>query len=308
MNIKKIGVAGSGTMGSGIAQILASRGYEVVLYDLGQDYLDRGRGIISTYQGHLIDNDLLTKEEASKTFKHIDFSLDKNDFADCDLIIEAIVEVLDIKIDFWRQIEKVVRTDAILASNTSGLSINAMSTHVKDKTRFIGTHFWNPPHIIPLVELIRADETSEEVLATMKELVESVGKESVVVNKDVPGFIGNRLQFAVFREALKILEEGVASAEDIDRAMKFGPGFRYPALGPLETADLGGLDIFYNISSYLFEDLSDSKEVPSILKEKVEKGELGLKSKKGFYDYSDGRDQKVLSSRDRRFFKQLKIR
>lgn len=167
-------------------------------------------------------------------------------------------------------------------------------------------HFWNPPHIIPLVELIRGNETSDETVNLVLELIKMIGKEPVVVKKDAPGFIGNRLQFAVFREALNIVESGIADIEDVDKAMKFGPGFRYPIIGPLETADLGGLDTFYYISSYLFNDLSDAKEPNEILKELIDKKELGVKTKKGFYDYSNGRDEEVIKKRDKMFFKMLK--
>lgn len=295
-------------MGSGIAQILASHGYEVVLSDIEQKYLDVGRRIIDTNQKHLMAQGLLTEEGAKETLERITFSLDKKDFHDCQLIIECIIEKLPIKIDFWREVEEIVSPETILASNTSGLSINAMSVDVKDKSRFIGMHWWNPPHIIPLIELIKGDETRQDVVDELKELVESIGKESVTVLKDVNGFIGNRIQFAVFREALKIVEEGIATVEDVDKAMRFGPGFRYPSIGPFETADLGGLDTFTYISSYLFRELSDEKGVPKLLQDKMDAGELGVKSGKGFYDYSDGKGEEAMANRDRRFYEQMKIK
>lgn len=167
-------------------------------------------------------------------------------------------------------------------------------------------HFWNPPHIIPLVELIKGDETKDETIDILFELSKKIDKEPVVVKKDAPGFIGNRIQFAVFREAMHIVEEGIADIEDVDRAMKYGPGFRYPIIGPLQTADLGGLDTFYFISSYLFNDLSDAKEPQDILKKLIDKEELGTKTKKGFYDYSDGKDEETIKYRDKMFFKMLK--
>jgi 3-hydroxybutyryl-CoA dehydrogenase len=167
-------------------------------------------------------------------------------------------------------------------------------------------HFWNPAHIIPLVELIRGEKTSDEMVANLKNLLESLGKQAVVVNTDVPGFIGNRLQFAAFREALHIVEQGIASVEDVDKAMKYGPGFRYPIIGPLETADLGGLDTFYNISSYLFKDLGDEKEIPKMLEELIESNYLGVKTKKGFYDYSNGRDEDAIKRRDKLLFEMIK--
>lgn len=305
-DIKKIGIAGAGIMGSGIAQIFARKGYEVVVIDIKEEFLENSRRLVNIFNTSLIEEELMDKEEAEKIVGNIKYSLDKNVFSDCDLIIEAIIEKLDVKQDFWKEVEEIARKDAIFATNTSGLSINGIAEKLKSKTRFIGMHFWNPPHIIPLVELIRGNETSDETVNLVLELIKMIGKEPVVVKKDAPGFIGNRLQFAVFREALNIVESGIADIEDVDKAMKFGPGFRYPIIGPLETADLGGLDTFYYISSYLFNDLSDAKEPNEILKELIDKKELGVKTKKGFYDYSNGRDEEVIKKRDKMFFKMLK--
>lgn len=305
-DIKKIGIAGAGIMGSGIAQIFARKGYEVVVTDIKEEFLENSRRLVNIFNTSLIEEELMDKEEAEKIVGNIKYSLDKNVFSDCDLIIEAIIEKLDVKQDFWKEVEEIARKDAIFATNTSGLSINGIAEKLKNKTRFIGMHFWNPPHIIPLVELIKGNETSDETVNLVLELIKMIGKEPVVVKKDAPGFIGNRLQFAVFREALNIVESGIADIEDVDKAMKFGPGFRYPIIGPLETADLGGLDTFYYISSYLFNDLSDAKEPNEILKELIDKKELGVKTKKGFYDYSNGRDEEVIKKRDKMFFKMLK--
>lgn len=305
-DIKKIGIAGAGTMGSGIAQIFARKGYEVVVTDLKEEILKGSKNLVSIFNSSLIEEGLMEEGEVENIVNNIEYSLDKKVFSDCDLIIEAIIEKMDIKQDFWKEVEEIAKTDAIFATNTSGLSINGISEKVQNKTRFIGMHFWNPPHIIPLVELIRGKETSDHTVNLLLELVKKIDKEPVVVKKDAPGFIGNRLQFAVFREALNIVESGIADIEDVDKAMKYGPGFRYPIIGPLETADLGGLDTFYYISSYLFRDLSDTKEPQEILKELMDKKELGVKSKKGFYDYFNGRDEEVIKRRDKMFFKMLK--
>lgn len=305
-DIKKIGIAGAGTMGSGIAQIFARKGYEVVVTDLKEEILKGSKNLVSIFNSSLIEEGLMEEGEVENIVNNIEYSLDKKVFSDCDLIIEAIIEKMDIKQDFWKEVEEIAKTDAIFATNTSGLSINGISEKIQNKTRFIGMHFWNPPHIIPLVELIRGKETSDHTVNLLLELVKKIDKEPVVVKKDAPGFIGNRLQFAVFREALNIVESGIADIEDVDKAMKYGPGFRYPIIGPLETADLGGLDTFYYISSYLFRDLSDTKEPQEILKELMDKKELGVKSKKGFYDYFNGRDEEVIKRRDKMFFKMLK--
>ena len=302
----KIGIAGAGTMGSGIAQIFARKGHEVVITDIKEEFLEKSKKLIDIFNSSLIEEALMTIEESEKTIGNITYSIDKSVFSDADLIIEAIIEKMDIKQDFWKEVEEIATKDAIFATNTSGLSVNEISKKIKHKKRFLGTHFWNPPHIIPLVELIRGDHTEDKTIDILMELLESIDKVPVVVQKDAPGFIGNRLQFAVFREALNIAEEGIASFEDIDKAMKYGPGFRYPIIGPLETADLGGLDTFYYISSYLFNELSDVKEPQAILKNLMDKKELGVKSGKGFYDYSDGKDEDAIRRRDKMFFKMLK--
>ncbi|WP_409228413.1 3-hydroxyacyl-CoA dehydrogenase family protein [Gudongella sp. SC589] len=305
-NINKIGIAGAGTMGSGIALIFARKGYEVLVNDLNIALLEDSRRLVDIFNQTLLKEGLMTKDEEDRVMDNIHYTLEKSEFEDCDLIVEAIVEKLDIKQDFWMEVEEIAKPDAYFATNTSGLSINSISEKVKDKTRFIGMHFWNPPHIVPLVELIKGNFTSDETVEVLKSLMDRIEKKPVVVQKDVPGFIGNRIQFAAFREALHILQEGVGTPEDIDMAMKYGPGFRYPVMGPLETSDLGGVDTFYYISSYLFKSLSDCKEPTEKLNELMESGKHGVKSKEGFYDYSDGKDEEAIKRRDRMFLKMLK--
>lgn len=305
-NVKKIGVAGIGTMGSGIVQMLARKGYKVVATDIKEEYLENSKRLISLFNSSLIEEGLMEEHEIQIIENNVEFGLDKRAFIDCDIIIEAIVEKLDLKQEFWKEIEEFARPDTIFVTNTSGLSITKIGEKVKDKKRIIGMHLWNPPHIIPLVELIKGEGTSEETVDTIKELVKVINKVPVVVLRDALGFIGNRIQFAAFREALNIVEQGIATIEDVDTTMKYGPGFRYPIIGPLETADLGGLDTFYYISSYLFEDLSNATEPNEMLKKLMRNEELGVKSKKGFYDYSDGKDEEAIKRRDKLFFKMLK--
>lgn len=305
-DIKKIGVAGGGTMGSGIAQIFAQHGYEVVVTDIADKFLENTKRIILLNQKTLIEEGLLTEEEAERALTHISFTTDKNIFKDVDLIVEAIIEKMEIKQNYWLEVEAIAKEDCIFATNTSGLSINGICSKINNKKRFIGMHWWNPPHIIPLIELIKADETSDETIQVLKELVDKIGKESVVVLKDVNGFIGNRIQFAVYREALKIVEDGIATIEDVDKAMKYGPGFRYPVLGPFETSDLGGLDTFYYISSYLFNELSDAKKPTKLQQEMMDNNNLGVKTGKGWYDYSNGKGEEAMARRDKNFYKMLK--
>ncbi len=305
-DIKKIGIAGAGIMGSGIARIFAGKGYQVVLTDLGEEQLEKSRRLIGLYNSSLVEEGIINGDEAKDAAGRISYSLDAGVFHDAEFILEAIVEKMEDKQAFWQQAEAVASNDALFATNTSGLSINTIAAKLRNKRRFIGMHFWNPPHITPLVELIRGDETTDATVSALKELVRIIEKESVVVRKDAPGFIGNRLQFAVFREALHIIEEGIADADDVDRAMRYGPGFRYPVIGPLQTADLGGLDTFYYISSYLFNELSDMKKPPELLQALMETNRLGVKSGRGFYDYSEGKDEEAIKRRDKLFFKMLK--
>lgn len=223
------------------------------------------------------------------------------DLKECDILIESIVEKLEIKQEFWENASKTLRPDAILATNTSGLSINKICERVEGKNRFLGMHWFNPAHLIPLIEIIRNDETDQKSVETVKNLALEIGKKPVTCKKDVPGFIANRIQFAVLRECMDIVEKDVATIEDVDAVMKYGLGFRYAAFGPFEVADFGGLDTFHHIASYLNKDLCDTKEVQKLIDDHYQKGEYGVKSKKGFYDYSNGKDEEALKRRDEMF-------
>lgn len=303
MEIKKIVVAGAGTMGASMAQIFARYGYEVTLYNHRQETLDKAKRKISDNVKTLVETKELTDAEAESLLAALSYTIDMDCFKDCDLVVENLTEVPAIKDAFYTQISELVRLDTIVATNTSGLSINKLGASVKDPSRFLGMHWFNPPHLVPLIEIIKGDTTTDEAAQTIYDLSLSVGKKPVIVQKDVPGFAGNRLQFAVLREALDMVEKGILSPEGIDNVMKYGLGFRYACLGPLEIADFGGLDTFYHISEYLMKDLCDSKEPPALLKEHFENQEFGVKSEKGFYDYSDGKAADATQKRDEAFLK-----
>ena len=305
-DIRKIGVAGGGTMGSGIAQVFAQNGYDVVVTDIAENFLENSKRIIMLNQKTLIEKGLLTEAKAKESLKHISFSTDYNELADVDLISESIIEKLDIKQEFWKKIDGIAREDCIFTTNTSGLSINSICEKISHKSRFMGMHFVNPPHVIPLVELIKSNDTADEIIQLIRDLISKIGKKSVVSLKDVNGFIYNRIQFAVYREALNLVEDGIATIEDVDTLVKYGLGFRYAAIGPFETADLGGLDTFYHISSYLFNELSDVKEPTRLQQELMNNNNLGVKSGKGWYDYSDGKGEEAMAKRDKKLFKMLK--
>lgn len=302
-DIKNVVIAGAGVMGSSMAQTFAQYGYNVALYDLKDEYLDRSKSLIKINQITSVDKGVLTKEKSDKVLKNISFTCSKDCFKDADLVVEAIVENMDVKHSFWSEVSELSSEDAILTTNTSGLSISKIAEAVKCPERFCGMHWINPPHIIPLIEVINGDKTLDETSKMVYEISKLIGKQPIMINKDAPGFVLNRFQFAILREAMHIIEQGIASKEDIDNVFKYALGIRYACLGPFEIADLGGLDTFYNISSYLFKDLSDTKTVSSILTDLVKDGNYGVKSCKGFYDYKDGRDEEVIKKRDEDFYK-----
>lgn len=304
---KKVVIAGAGLMGTSMAQIFAQKGYDVIIYDLMEEALEKSRNLIGINQEEQVKTGELTEGESNALKERLSHTSQKDCFADCDLVVESIVEIMDIKHVFWKEISSLVPKDAVLASNTSGLSITEIGRAVSNPQRFAGMHWFNPAHLIPLIEIIKGDESSKEVVDYLYELSLAIGKEPIRVNKDVPGFIGNRIQLAVLREALHLVENGVGDFEDIDRCMKYALGFRYACLGPFEVCDMGGLDTFYHIAEYLNQDLSDAKEPQRILRQLYEAGEYGVKTKKGFYDYGSGKDEQAIRRRDELYIKVSKL-
>ena len=287
MEIKKIVIAGAGTMGYSMAQIFAQFHYQVVVYDLNNQALETAQRHIKENVDILIKEKEITEQQGQTIISYLSYTTSK----DC------------IKKAFYQEISQIVSSNCILATNTSGISINELASVVNKPQRFIGMHWFNPSHLILLIEIIKVDQTSDEVAQAIYQLSLKIHKKPVIVQKDVLGFAANRLQFAVLREALDLVEKGVISKEGIDDVMKYGLGFRYACLGPLEVADLGGLDTFYHISSYLMQDLCDSHDVPTILKQHFNNNEYGVKSQKGFYDYQNGKDLEAIANRDDKLLK-----
>lgn len=303
MEIKKIVIAGAGTMGYSMAQIFAQFHYQVVVYDLNNQALETAQRHIKENVDILIKEKEITEQQGQTIISYLSYTTSKDCFKDCDLVVESIIENVDIKKAFYQEISQIVSSNCILATNTSGISINELASVVNKPQRFIGMHWFNPSHLILLIEIIKGDQTSDEVAQVIYQLSLKIHKKPVIVQKDVLGFAANRLQFAVLREALDLVEKGVISKEGIDDVMKYGLGFRYACLGPLEVADLGGLDTFYHISSYLMQDLCDSHDVPTILKQHFDNNEYGVKSQKGFYDYQNGKDLEAIANRDDKLLK-----
>ena len=301
-DVKRIVIAGAGTMGSSMGETFAKYGYDVTLYDIFPSALEKAGNLIRLNQETEVAEHVVTPEESAALLERIRYSEDKACFEGADLVVEAILEKLDVKHAFWAEISALVPEDAILASNTSGLSITAIAEVVKRPERFGGMHWINPPHLIPLIEVIQGKKTDDETAAAIRDMALAVEKKPVIV-QDAPGFALNRIQLAVLRECLHIVEQGLATPEAVDDVMKYGLGMRYACLGPFEVCDLGGLDIFYNIASYLFEDLADEKAPFGMLADRFEKGQYGVKTAAGFYDYAGGKDAEKIKYRDRMFTK-----
>ena len=299
-SISTVVVVGAGTMGAGIAGVFARAGREACLVDRDDELLAQGMKNLRRAQQALVEAGRLSSDEGETALLRVRTTTVLE--AACegvDLVVEAVNEDLGLKREIFAQLDARCPAGAVFASNTSGLSITGIARATGRPDRVAGMHFWNPPHIVPLVEITRGAQTSEDTAELLMAVCRQLGKRPILVRHEIPGFVGNRLQFAVFREALHLLAEGVASAEDIDTAMSAGPGLRYGLLGPLRTADLGGLDIFLAISRYLFAELNSKSDPPDLLAELVEKGRLGAKAGAGIYDYSEGDVGRSLSQRDR---------
>ena len=303
--IKKIGVVGAGTMGAGVAEIFAEFGYTVILYNRSQAGMERA---LEHLQPKVAVNPTLIETEADVAGAKIYTTHDLTALAQVDLISESIAENLEVKQDIFRKLDEICAANTLFTTNTSGLSISQIATAVSHPERFAGVHFFNPPQIVPAVEVIKGAETSDATCEVLIDLLKQMQKQPILVQKDVPGFVASRLQFAVVREALHLLEEGIASPTDIDAVMKHGLGLRWALLGPLEIADLGGLDIFNTVGSYVAKSLSNATDSPQVLQDLVEAGKLGAKTGSGFYDYPSGKASALIAERDKKLLEILRLK
>jgi len=282
MQISNIGIVGAGTMGSGISQVAALTGYDIVMQDVSDEATSRGLGTIDKSLQRLVDREKITADAKDAAIRKIRTTTNLSDLADCDLVIEAATENMDLKLDLFEEIDKVSRPETIIASNTSSLSLTKLASVSNRPDKVIGMHFFNPVPMMALVEIIRALQTSDDTFTRVDELTRELGKTPVSV-KDSPGFVVNRMLVPMINEAVFILYEGIASADEIDAAMKLGAG--HP-MGPLALADMIGIDVCLYVMNILLEEFGDSKFRPSpLLKQMVDAGYLGRKSGKGFFDY-----------------------
>jgi 3-hydroxybutyryl-CoA dehydrogenase len=282
MEIRKVGVCGCGLMGSGIVEVSARAGYDVVVREIDEALLKKGLGRIDKSLSRAVAKGKATEADKKKVQSKIRGTVELGDLSDCDLLIEGITENLEEKIELYRELDRLVKKEALFASNTSSLSITEMAASTERPDKFVGLHFFNPVPVMKLVEVVRAEVTSDETYEAARKFAESVGK-TVVSCRDSPGFVVNRLLVPYLLDAIRALESGVATREDLDNGMKLGCG--HP-MGPLELTDFVGLDTTYYIAEIMFEEFKDHHyAAPPLLKRMVKAGHLGRKTKKGFYDY-----------------------
>lgn len=280
---RKLAVIGAGLMGSGIAQVSAQAGWDVVLRDVTDEALKRGTDGIKASYDKFVSKGKLEAHDADAALGRITATTDLDAVGDADIVVEAVFEKLEVKHEIFRALDKIAREDAVLASNTSAIPITKIAAVTERPERVVGTHFFSPVPMMGLCELVRGYKTSDETLATAREFAESVGKTCIVVNRDVAGFVTTRLISALVVEAAKLYESGVATAEDIDLACKLGFGH---AMGPLATADLTGVDILLHATSNIYTESQDEKFAPpELMRRMVDAGDIGRKSGQGFYKH-----------------------
>lgn len=305
--LEKITVIGTGLMGNSISLSIAWADFSVVIYGLNQAEIKKAEKDIQNDVEMLIENELIDFKKAEKIIDCITYSTNlENAVADATFIIEAVPENLEIKQELFSKIEKYCAKETIFASNSSSLTPTKISEYLHYPERFLGTHFWNPAHLIPLVEIIKGEKTDNSFIERANKLMLNINKKPILVNKEVVGFVGNRLQFAILREAQYLYEIGVASIKDIDQAVQLSIGRRLGVTGPFLSADLGGLDVFKSISDYTYADLSQETNANATINNLVKEGNLGEKSGKGYYNWDEDFGKKIKQKRKEELIHWLK--
>ena len=311
-DVKKVSVVGAGLMGHGIAQAFAQKGYPVSVYDINKDILDQALINIRYNLGAFVEAGLEDESRLPQILSLLSLTTElDNAVGNADIVIEAAPEDLDLKKELFKDIDRYSPDHTILASNTSMLPISEFGSQVAKKEKLIITHWFNPPHIVPVVEIVSGDCTSKDTFDTTFRLLCEIGKQPVRVLKELPGFLVNRIQTAMFREVLSLLEKNVASAEDIDKAVKGSFGFRLGVIGILETMDMAGLDLMYKAAKHLYKFIDNSTKPQSVLKDKVDEGKLGIKTGGGFFLYERegalGQGKVKTKNRDMKLLEFLKV-
>ena len=307
--IKNITVLGAGTMGHGIAETFAMHGYDVKLYETSEKIRTSVMETMRSELDFLAENELIEKSVIDEILKRITIYSDlKHAVESADYVIEAVPEIIELKQNIFKEIDGYCKESTIFASNTSSLALNEMMKYLSEerKKRMMVCHWYNPPHIMPVAELSYFGNMPEEIYKEVEELYSKAGKQTVKVLKDVPGLVANRIQQGVAREVFSLIEQGVASPSDIDKALKFGPAFRYATTGQLEVADMGGLDIWCTVGDNLLSAMDNSKEANPVLREKVKEGKLGFKSGEGFFEYPAEKVTELKNEFNKRLIIQLK--
>ena len=296
-DIQQIAVIGAGLMGHGIAQEFAFAGYQVHLHDVSQAQVDAGMERIRDNLEVFVENDLARPNQVDETLDRIQGSDQLEVVAgEADFVIEAVIENLSLKQEVFRQLDQICPPRTILASNTTAQMPSQIGMFTQRQDKILNTHYFNPPYLIPLVELIRSPQTSDETLQVAYDLMVKIGKTPAVIQKEVPGFVGPRLQAAVIREAFSIVERGIATAEDVDLVVRNSFGRRLSVAGPFQVFELAGWDLVLAAFEELYKDLNSSSEINPLLREMVEGDKLGVKSGEGFYEWTP---EKIEEIRDR---------
>ena len=284
MDIKTIGVLGAGSMGNGIAQVAAQAGYKVVMRDIEDRFVENGLKAIEKFLAKSVEKGKMTGDQKKEILTRIKGTTRMEDLLDVDFVIEAVFEDLDLKKNVFKKLDELTRSHVILTTNTSSMSVTEIAMSTKQPEKVAGMHFFNPAPLMRLVEVIRGYHTNDETTRAVMEMAKKLGKEPVEVKKDTPGFIVNRLMIPHFLEAIKMYEEGIATVEDIDKAVKLG--LNYP-MGPFELMDLTGVDIALHVSEYLYKELNKESKwsAPTLLRSMTRAGKLGRKTKGGWYKY-----------------------